>query len=107
MAPANVKPLVPTMIRTEFGEVLESEAFHAASGAQGDFTYVPGYSDMRRARDIATREVSEGKRNAKDVPELPVRLHWVRSVRLNNNPDNRKPVEFGNQNYRNVTKADI
>ena len=107
MAPANVKPLVPTTIRTEFGEVLESEAFRSQSGADGDFTYVPGYSDMRRARDQAQKEVIDGKRNAKDVPNLPVRLQWVRSVRINNTPDNRKPVEFGNQSYRNVTQDDI
>ena len=107
MAPANVKPLVPTTIRTEFGEVLESEAFRSQSGADGDFTYVPGYSDLRRARDQAQKEVIDGKRNAKDIPNLPVRLQWVRSVRVNNTPDNRKPVEFGNQSYRNVTQDDI
>lgn len=103
----SVKPLIPTMIRTEFGEVLESEAFRDQSGANGDFTYVPGYSDMRRKRDQELKEVAEGKRAAKDVSSLPVRLQWVRSVRLNNTPDNRKPVEFGNQKYRNVTKSDL
>jgi hypothetical protein len=108
VAPANVKPLVPTTIRTEFGDVLESDAFHSATGAQGDFTYVPGYSELRRARDLAQREINEGKRDAKDMPPaLPVRLQWVRTARVSNTPDNRKSVEFGNQGYRCVTKADL
>jgi hypothetical protein len=102
----NVKPIVPTTIRTEFGDVLESEAFQASSGAAGDFTYVPGYSDLRRQRDQDLKEVGEGKKKAADVTALPVRLQWVRSVRVNNSPDNRKPVEFGNNSYRNVTLAD-
>lgn len=104
---ANVKPLIPTTIRTEFGEVLESDAFRDQSGAQGDFTYVPGYSDLRRKRDQELKEVAEGKRSDKNVSKLPVRLQWVRSVRVNNTPDNRKPVEFGNQKYRNVMKDDM
>lgn len=101
------KPLVPATIRTEFGEVLESDAFHDQGGARGDFTYVPGYSDMRRKRDQEAKEVADGKRAANTVSKLPVRLQWVRSVRVNNTPDNRKPVEFGNQKYRNVTQADM
>jgi hypothetical protein len=104
---ANAKPIVPTTIRTEFGEVLESDAFRDQNGANGDFTYVPGYSDLRRKRDQELKEVVEGKRSEKNVSRLPVRLQWVRSVRVNNTPDNRKPVEFGNQKYRNVTKDDM
>ena len=104
---ATVKPLIPTTIRTEFGDVLESEVFRSEAGANGDFTYVPGYSDLRRQRDRELKEVVEGKRETTDVTKLPVRLQWVRSVRVNNTPDNRKPVEFGNQKYRNVTSSDI
>lgn len=101
------KPLIPTMIRTEFGDVLESEAFHASQGPQGDFTYVPGYSDMRRERDQHTKEVVDGKRAPKDVRALPVRLQWVRHAKYSGQPDNRKLVEFGNLHYRSVTKDDM
>lgn len=101
------KPVVPTMIRTEFGDVLESEAFHAATGAQGDMTYVPGYSDMRRLRDQQLKEVSEGRRNRKDVATLPVRLHLTRTAKYSGQPDDRKSIEFRNQGYRAVTKDDI
>ena len=47
------RELVPTGIRTEFGEVLDDSAFHATLGANRDYTYVEGYSDLRRARDLA------------------------------------------------------
>ena len=101
------KPLVPTMIRTEFGDVLESEAFHAATGAQGDVTYVPGYSDMRRKRDQQLKEVADGKRSHNDVMHLPVRCHLTRTAKYSGQPDDRKSIEFRNQGYRAVTKDDI
>lgn len=102
------KPIVPTMIRTEFGDVLESDAFHsAAGGAQGDLTYTPGYSDMRRQRDAQLREVHEGKRSANDVMKLPVRLHLARRATYSGQPDNRKTIQFVNNGYRAVTKDDI
>lgn len=104
---ADKKPLVRTAIRTEFGDVLESEAFHAANGPQGDFTYVPGYSDMRRERDQQLSEVAQGKRDLKDVRTLPVRLQWVRHAKYSGQPDNRKPTEFGNLHYRQVSFDEV
>ena len=101
------KPLIPTMIRTEFGDVLESEAFQALNGPAGDYTYVPGYSDMRRTRDQQLKEVADGERQSKDVLTLPVRLQWVRHAHYSGRPDNTKPIEFGNDKYRAVTTADI
>ena len=102
-----VKPLVPTTIRTEFGDVLESDAFMAANGPQGDFTYVAGYSDMRRERDHQLKEVADGKRDIKDVLTLPVRLQWVRHAKYSGQPDNRKPTEFGNLQYRQVQANEV
>jgi len=46
-----VRPLVPTAIRTEFGDVLEDASFYGIQ--QKDLTYVPGYSNLRRCRDLA------------------------------------------------------
>lgn len=46
------RELVPTTIRTEFGEVIDDPAFYETMGAAQDHTYVPGYSDIRRARDL-------------------------------------------------------
>lgn len=46
------RELVPTTIRTEFGEVLDDPSFYETMGSAQDHTYVPGYSDIRRARDL-------------------------------------------------------
>jgi hypothetical protein len=101
------RPLIPTVIHTEFGDVLDNDEFKADSAHGRDLLFVKGYSDRRIDRDLALKEVREGKRNAKDVPTLPVRLHWVRHERRDHSPDSTKPVEFGGNRYRNVTKADI
>jgi len=102
------RELVPTHIRTEFGEVLDDPKFYETMGAAMDHTYVAGYSDMRRARDQAIAEVQRGERKWKDVPTLPVRLQWTRTSKvIGGQPDNTKEVEFGSQKYRLVTKSDI
>jgi len=77
------RQLVPTAIRTEFGEVVEDASFHAPLGANRDYTYVAGYSDLRRARDLAKGltiaereslsadpgEAARGQRNAQTIQE--------------------------------------
>lgn len=139
-----VRPLVPTAIRTEFGEVLEDASFYTLQ--QRDITFVPGYSNLRRARDLAKGlevarrqmisvdedEVALGTRNhgllqesirrnlaeanipvpvgeirERDVPNLPVRLQWVRTAKISGAPDSFKSVQYGSDGYREVTKADI
>ena len=77
---SNLKPLVATAFRTEFGEVIEDAAFY--ENAHRDLTYVPGYSDLRRARDKKLGEISQGKlpKHTK-VDTLPVRLQWVRTAK--------------------------
>jgi len=142
--PDTVRPLVPTAIRTEFGEVLEDASFYQIQGR--DLTYVPGYSNLRRARDLAKgldiarkqtysadeqeadlgrknlqliqdgirRNLSEagvaapaGQLTEKDVPALPVRLHWVRTAKASGAPDSFKQVQFGTDGYKEVTKDDL
>lgn len=103
---SEVRPLVPTAIRTEFGDVLESEAFTSPTVGR-DLTYVPGYSDLRRARDAALKEVAEGTRKVASVPTLPVRLQWVRTAKVSGAPDSVKEVQYGVDGYRKVTKEDI
>jgi len=58
---ARVRPVVPTAIRTEFGDVLEDASFYDAQGR--DVTYVPGYSELRRARD-ASKGLAGAERQA-------------------------------------------
>lgn len=107
------RPLIETKVLTEFGEVVEDANFHSARVGE-DHTFVPGYSDLRKARDlaIATELKRTGGRHDmidwKNVPTLPVRLQWTRDMRVaGNEPDSTKEIQMGNDGYRKVTKADI
>lgn len=144
MAAETKRPLVPTTIRTEFGDVIEDASFYGVQ--QQDLTFVPGYSNLRRCRDLAkglevcrrqtysadADEAALGRQNLalisdsirrnaaeagipipagdlkeKDVPALPVRLHWVRTTKVSGAPDSFKQVTFGTDGYKEVTKEDV
>ena len=100
------RPLVETTLRTEFGDVTEDASFHDVGGADRDLTYVPGFSEMRRARDTVAADVASGKTPrhlAKQLP-LPVNLRWVRKTTPRGAPDAMKQISSGNMGYRAVTK---
>ena len=107
------RELVPTAIRTEFGEVLDEPAFHGPLGQLTDLTYVPGYSDMRFARDLAVADAihdrgDASKVNWRGIPTLPVRLQWARTHKvIGGQPDNTKEVQYGSAGYRFADKSDI
>lgn len=103
----DAKPLVPTAVLTEFGEVYDDPSFYQTNGADRDHTYVKGYSDMRRARELAKAAYRRGEIKQSDIPSIPVRLQWVRTLKTNGIPDNTKEVQSGNEGYREVTKADL
>ena len=118
---ADKRPIVETKVLTEFGEVLEDANFYSATVGE-DHTYVKGYSDLRKARDTQIAEIQqrfgatrwsdthEASRRAElaKVPALPVRLQWVRSMRVaGNEPDNTKEIQSGNDGYRVATKDDL
>lgn len=103
------RPLVNTAIRTEFGDVLEDPSFHDVAGVANDLTYVPGFSEMRRDRDLELAAVASGakpRHEAKLTP-LPVNVRWTRNFTPKGAPDGRKQITSGNLGYRAVTKADI
>jgi hypothetical protein len=94
-------------VLTEFGEVYEDANFVSAHVGT-DHSYVPGYSDLRKQRDMDMAAVQRGEKKLKDVASLPVRLQWTRAMRVSGNePDNTKEIQAGNDGYRTVTKADI
>lgn len=108
------RELIPTAMRTEFGDVWEDSSFHDTAGANRDYTYVPGYSDLRRQRDAAIAkemDIAQGNHarvNWKNVPTLPVRLQWVRTTKvISGAPDNTKEIDAGSNGYRKVTKEDV
>lgn len=103
------RPLVETMIRTEFGDVLDDPSFYDTSGADRDLTYVPGFSDMRRSRDLEIAAVASGKKlrhEAKIIP-LPVNCRWTRTRNMKGDPDGRKQIAAGNDGYTAVNKSQI
>ena len=104
------RPLVASAIRTEFGDVLDEPSFYDAGGVDRDQTYVPGFSDLRRARDLEIADVASGRKPAHEakIAPLPVNLRWVRnSTPRDGAPDSRKQVASGNLGYTVVSKDAI
>lgn len=105
-----VRELIPTTIRTEFGDVLESAEFYDVGGADRDRSYVPGFSEMRRARDLALGEIASGRKHKSevDLTPLPVNLRWTRTHKVGNGaPDTSKQIAASGDGYRAVNKDQI
>lgn len=100
-----IRPLVPTAIRTEFGDVLDDEDFRTSQ--MEDLTWVPGHSDLRIRRDTELGEVVKGTRKASDVLVLPVHMRWVRATKYSGAPDSKEVTQAGNDGYRPAAKEDI
>jgi hypothetical protein len=98
-------PIVFSEPPPEFGELKESPEFHEVSNQ--DYTYVPGFSEKRFARDQAILEVRQGKRRAQDVPSLEVNFRWARCQNKKGEPDTRKVYRAGNRGYKAVTRDDV
>lgn len=98
---SDVKPLVQTGIVTEFGALLDDpQTLMNEMGMNRDVTYVPGFSDLRRAADLAR---GDGK-----TPEaLPVNMRWVRRTRRDGSPTTERTVVMKGKHYRPVTKSDL
>lgn len=100
-------PIVITEPPPEFGELKESPEFFEASGMDRDLTYVPGFSELRFARDKAILDVMRGRKRASEVPTLPYNFRWARSQNREGKPDTRKVIRANNRGYRAVTVGDI
>lgn len=100
-------PLVETQPPPEFGAIHTDPSFGDPTGASFDHTYVPGFSDLRRQRDLEILEVRQGTRKAKDVSTLPVNLRWVRAQKSNGDPDNTKLWTSQQRGYVPVKPEDI
>lgn len=90
------KPIVPTGIMTEYGEFLDDPSvLFDEAGASGDPLYVPGYSDMRRAADLARAKKEKPK-------DLPVELRWVRRTKVSGLPTNDRLVSSKHRHFEAV-----
>ena len=105
---APIRPLTPTGILTEFGELYDDPNDTAAMGGQAlDHCYTPGFSEMRWQRDFALAEVAQGKRAKTEVPALPVNVRLVRRTLASGQPDMQKQVGSSNRGYKPVTQAEV
>ena len=97
------KPVVRSGIVTEFG-MLEDDpnTLMNEMGMNRDVTYVPGFSDMRRAADFARSERGDGK-----PQPLPVNVRWARRTKANGLPTSERLVAHRRNGYRPVTKDDV
>lgn len=91
------------MPASEFGDYTDSAEFNDEARANRDFSYVPGFSDMRRARDLKIAEYVNHKCSRSDIPELPVNCRWARNQNKAGEPDSFKPVSHSNIGYEIAT----
>lgn len=103
------RPIVATGIRTEFGDVQDDPSFHDVGGANRDLTYVPGFSDMKRARDLSLSDIASGRKKAHevDVKPLPVNVRWTRTTTPKGSPDGMKQITTANLGYKAVHKDQV
>lgn len=103
------RALVETGIRTEFGDVQEDASFFDVAGADRDLTYVPGFSELRRAHDLALADIASGVKSKHEVkvPILPVNVRWVRATTPKGAPDGMKQISSANLGYKAANKTDI
>lgn len=96
-------PLLEANIRTEFGEV---RADQLETGRSQDLTAVPGFTDMKIARDTEISEAFKTGRKANPIP-LPVNLRWFRAMKPNGDSDAVKTTGAKVKGYRAVTMEDV
>ena len=75
--------------RNPFGEDIDASVMESA---QRDIFYIPGYSDVRHARELAIR-------NGESPPPMPFRLQWVRAENTQG-VDRRKISEWKSKGYQ-------
>src|SRR6266576_1392773 len=84
-----------------------SPEFNDENAMDSDLTYVPGFSELRLARDKAIVEVLRGRLPAKEVPILPRNFRWERCQNKKGEPDTRAMIHAENSGYRVVTKDQV
>lgn len=98
-------PLVLTAPVSEFGDL--PEGFNDPQEQDRDNSYVPGFSDMRRARDVAIAHYVRHKGERSAIQPLPVNLRWARNQNMKGDPDSSKQFGHGGRGYRVATKTDV
>jgi hypothetical protein len=107
--PFKPRPLVDVNVVSEFGAFHEAEGTTEAESLENrDYTYVPGFSNMRKTRDLDLARLHRGEIKGKEVSTLPVNMRWFRTVKgSGSDPDQMRMAAARNNKYRAVTKADL
>jgi hypothetical protein len=106
--PFKPRPLVDVNVISEFGGVEDTKEFQEDGVGQRDYTYVPGFSDLRVARDLDLARLHRNEIKGRDVSTLPVNMRWFRTVKgTGSDPDQMRMAQARNQKYRAATKSDI
>lgn len=105
---AEKRPLVDVNLISEFGGIEDMASFKAEGVQQRDYTYVPGFSEMRWKRDNDLHRFAKHEIKANEVSVLPVNLRWFRTVKgTGSDPDQMRIAHSKNLGYTAVTKGDI
>jgi hypothetical protein len=104
--PFKPKPLVDVNLVTEFGGIEITDEFRNEGVSQGDYSYVPGFSEMRVNRELDLAALHRGEIKGKDVRTLDWNCRWFRRTEKNGQPDNSRIIDGKNDGYRPVTKDD-
>jgi hypothetical protein len=105
---AEKRQLIDANLVTEFGGIEDMAEFNKEGVAHHDYTYVPGFSEMRVKRDLALRELALNNIRAKDVPTLEWNCRWFRTVKgAGSEPDQMRIARAINLGYRVVTSEDV
>lgn len=101
------KPLVAAELMTEFGGVEDTEELRADGPFRKDYTFVPGFSDMRYQRDCDLSKLHRGEIRGSEVRTLSHNLRWYRATMGKGaDPDNTRVVAAVSEGYRPVTIKD-
>lgn len=101
------RPLIPTRPVDEFGGFSAADLENMAEEAPMDSTFVPGWSPMRRQRDIELGELAEGRRRADEVSSLPVNVRIVSRSSPSGAFTSRKLMQASANGYRPIVESDL
>jgi hypothetical protein len=99
---ATKRPLINSEPVSEFGAAM-AEDLTAKVGQAVDYTYVPGWSELRIRRDTEMAEYAQGTRRGQDVSTLPGHLMWTSVTKgAGDTPGSPKTLMALNEGYEAV-----
>ena len=98
------RPLLRTAPVSEFGEFDGAEFDAADEQHIIDNTYVPGWSEMKKQRDVQLGELAQGRLRPDQVKALPVNVRLVRRATASGAFEGKKLMSAANSGYQPITE---